>query len=96
MSEPLTQVAGEESRWTSTVAVHYDAKRPLSRYIRWYLLLSLAVSAVWAATNGILMPNQIQILEFGSFFAGGGCRGRSAGADRARPSRRLWRGHPDR
>ena len=38
MSEPLTQVAGEESRWTSTVAVHYDAKRPLSRYIRWYLL----------------------------------------------------------
>ena len=70
MSEPLTQVAGEESRWTSTVAVHYDAKRPLSRYIRWYLLLSLAVSAVWAATNGILMPNQIQILEFGSFFAG--------------------------
>lgn len=70
MSEPLTRVAGEESRWTSTVAVHYDAKKPLSRYIRWYLLLSLAVSAVWAATNGILMPNQIQLLEFGSFFSG--------------------------
>lgn len=70
MSEPITRVAGEESRWTSTVAVHYDAKRPLARYIRWYLLLSLAVSAVWAATNGILMPNQIQLLQFSSFFTG--------------------------
>lgn len=70
MSEPITQEAGEDARWTSTVAVHYDAKKPLSRYIRWYLLLSLAVSAVWAATNGILMPNQIQLLEFGSFFHG--------------------------
>ncbi|MFJ4175348.1 MFS transporter [Microbacterium sp. NPDC089696] len=70
MSEPLTKATGEESRWTSSVAVHYDAKRPLSRYIRWYLLLSLAVSAVWAATNSILMPNQIQLLELGSFFHG--------------------------
>lgn len=70
MSEQVTQTAGEESRWTSMVAVHYDAKKQLSRYIRWYLLLSLAVSAVWAATNGILMPNQIQMLEFGSFFSG--------------------------
>ncbi len=70
MSESITQPTGEESRWTSNIGVHYDSKKPLSRYIRWYLLLSLAVSAVWAATNGILMPNQIQLLEFGSFFSG--------------------------
>lgn len=71
MTNPaVTRPGDEESRWTTSISVHYDAKQQLSRYIRWYLLLSLAVSAVWAATNGILMPNQIQMLELGSYFRG--------------------------
>lgn len=70
MSEAVARPTSDDSRWTSTVSVHYDSKKPLARYIRWYLLLSLAISAVWAATNGILMPNQIQMLQFGAFFQG--------------------------
>lgn len=60
----------DPDRWTSSIGVHYETKRPLRRYVRWYLLLSLAFSAVWAAVNGILMPNQIQLLTFGDFFTG--------------------------
>lgn len=60
----------DRERWTSSIGVHYDSKQPMRRFIRWYLLLSLCFSAVWAAVNGILMPNQIQVLSFDLFFTG--------------------------
>jgi MFS family permease len=62
--------ADDGERWTSSIGVHYETKKPLRRFVTWYLLLSLCFSAVWAAVNGILMPNQIQILSFDSFFTG--------------------------
>lgn len=70
MTEPLVKEEGEDARWTSTIAVHYDSKKQLSRYIRWYLFLALAVAAIWSASQGILMPNQVQMLQFGQFFVG--------------------------
>ena len=60
----------EERRWTTSIAIHYEEKKPTSRYIRWYLLVALVISAIWASVNGILMPNQVQLLEFGRLFVG--------------------------
>lgn len=69
--EPSTTRSPEgPQRWTTSIAVHYEGKKPMSRYIRWYLFVSIATSMVWAAVNGILMPNQIQLIEFGQFFVG--------------------------
>jgi MFS family permease len=44
---------------------------PLSRrYLTWYTILTIAISAVWGAVLGILLPNHVQILEFGQWFTG--------------------------
>lgn len=40
------------------------------RYLTWYTVLSIASTAVWGAVLGILLPNQVQILQFSQFFTG--------------------------
>jgi len=40
------------------------------RYLTWYTILTIAISAVWGAVLGILLPNHVQILEFGQWFTG--------------------------
>lgn len=65
-----TATTDEESRWTTSISVHYDSKKPTQRFIRYYLALTLVFSAIWASVNGILMPNQIQLIEVGNFFLG--------------------------
>ncbi|SFR92784.1 Na+/melibiose symporter [Microbacterium sp. cf046] len=45
-------------------------KGPLSRrYLTWYTIVTLAITAVWGATS-ILLANQVQMLEFGQWFTG--------------------------
>lgn len=44
--------------------------RPLRVYILWFTLLSIAIASVWGAVTGILLPNQVQGLQFGNFFTG--------------------------
>lgn len=39
-------------------------------YLTWYTILTIAITAVWGGVLGILLPNQVQMLEFGSWFAG--------------------------
>ncbi|TXK13097.1 MFS transporter [Microbacterium hatanonis] len=70
MTDPIVKQESEDERWTSAIAVHYDSKKRLSRYIRGYLFLAIAIAAIWTSSQGILMPNQVQILQFGQFFFG--------------------------
>ncbi|WP_243077172.1 MFS transporter [Microbacterium sp. SS28] len=45
-------------------------KGPLSRrYLTWYTMVTLAITAVWGASS-ILLANHVQILEFGQWFTG--------------------------
>lgn len=52
---------------TSPILIRGRSSR---RYLLWYTLLSIAVTAVWGAVGGILLPNQVQMLEFGQWFTG--------------------------
>lgn len=52
---------------TSPILVRGKQSR---RYLTWYTVLSIAITAVWGAVLGILLPNQVQTLEFGNFFTG--------------------------
>jgi MFS family permease len=46
-------------------------KGPSSRrYLTWYTILTIAITAVWGAVLGILLPNQVQLIEFGNWFTG--------------------------
>ena len=46
-------------------------KGPASRrYLTWYTLLTLAVTAIWGAVAGILLPNHVQLIEFARWFTG--------------------------
>ena len=46
-------------------------KGPASRrYLTWYTLLTLAVTAIWGAVAGILLPNHVQMIEFARWFTG--------------------------
>lgn len=46
-------------------------KGPISRrYLTWYTVLTIAISAVWGAVLTILLPNQVQLLEVGNWFSG--------------------------
>jgi MFS family permease len=40
------------------------------RYLTWYTILTIAVTAVWGAVLGIILPNHVQLLEFGTWFSG--------------------------
>ncbi|GAA3909522.1 MFS transporter [Microbacterium invictum] len=55
---------------TTAIPVQYTHGKPLRRYILWYTIVSLAITAVWGGALAILIPNQVQGLMFGSFFTG--------------------------
>ncbi|ERK71826.1 MFS transporter [Leifsonia aquatica] len=52
---------------TSPILIRGRSSR---RYLTWYTILTIAISAVWGAVLGILLPNHVQILEFGQWFTG--------------------------
>jgi MFS family permease len=52
-------------------SVEYAPGRSLRRYILWYTLVSVAITAVWGGAGAILIPNQVQDLVFNTIFLGG-------------------------
>jgi MFS family permease len=52
---------------TSPIYVKGPSSR---RYLTWYTILTIAITAVWGAVLGILLPNHVQILELGNWFTG--------------------------
>lgn len=44
--------------------------RPFRRYLLWYTLAFAAITAVWGGMLGVLLPNQVQMIEFGHWFTG--------------------------
>lgn len=44
--------------------------RPFSRYMLLYSFAALGIFAIWGAIGGILLPNQVQGIEFARFFTG--------------------------
>ena len=40
------------------------------RYLTWYTLLTLAVTAIWGSVAGILLPNHVQLIEVARWFTG--------------------------
>lgn len=51
-------------------AIRYTHGRQMRRYVLWYTLVSVAITAVWGGALAILIPNQVQLLTFGGFFTG--------------------------
>lgn len=51
-------------------STYYLGGRPLRRYILWFTLTTAAFTATWGAVGGVLLPNHVQILEFGQWFTG--------------------------
>ncbi|GAA1998038.1 MFS transporter [Microbacterium pumilum] len=46
-------------------------KGPASRsYLTWFTILTIAITSVWGAVTGILLPNHVQLLEMGNWFTG--------------------------
>ncbi|MFK0402019.1 MFS transporter [Microbacterium sp. NPDC090225] len=65
--KPKNVVLDPAQPGTSPILVRGKLSR---RYLTWYTILTLAITAVWGAVLGILLPNQVQLLEFGNFFTG--------------------------
>lgn len=51
-------------------SAQYIRGRALRRYGLWYTLALVAFTAIWGATAGVLLPNQVQMLEMARFFSG--------------------------
>jgi MFS family permease len=44
--------------------------RPFTRYLTWYTVAFTSITVVWGSVIGILLPNQVQLLEFPVWFTG--------------------------
>jgi MFS family permease len=44
--------------------------RPFTRYLTWYTVAFTSITIVWGSVIGILLPNQVQLLEFPLWFTG--------------------------
>lgn len=52
------------------IAVRYTDKKLQRRHMWGILFVTVAFTAIWTAGPGIMLPNQVQLIEFGHFFAG--------------------------
>lgn len=43
---------------------------PFSKYLFMYSLAAVGIFAIWGATGGVLLPNQVQNIEFAKWFTG--------------------------
>lgn len=48
----------------------YRGGRTFRRYLLWYTLAFAAITAVWGGMLGVLLPNQVQMIEFANWFTG--------------------------
>ncbi|MFJ8951438.1 MFS transporter [Streptomyces sp. NPDC102381] len=46
----------------------YGSGKPFRRYVLWYALVFAAVTAVWGGVLGVVLPNQVQSIEFAKWF----------------------------
>ena len=54
-----------------SISVRYEPRtRPFRRYLTFYALAMLGFALMWGAINGILLPLQVQQLEFAHYFTG--------------------------
>jgi MFS family permease len=44
--------------------------KPFRRYLLWYALALAAITAVWGGVLGVILPNQVQSIEFAHWFTG--------------------------
>ena len=51
-------------------SMKYNGGQPLWKFILWYTLTSVAFYAIWQSITTILLPNQVQNIEFGKLFTG--------------------------
>jgi MFS family permease len=58
-----------EPREPGTSATYLQG-RPFTRYLTWYTVAFTSITIVWGSVIGILLPNQVQLLEFQIWFAG--------------------------
>ena len=56
-----------EKRGTS---MKYLGGKPFKRYLLWLTLANLFITIIWGSVGSILLPNQVQSLEFGRWFTG--------------------------
>lgn len=66
-SQPLDTAVDRDAE---AVSVRYTTKKMQRRHFTGLMLVTLAFTAIWTAAPGILLPNQIQLLEFSRFFTG--------------------------
>ncbi|GHO64116.1 hypothetical protein KSC_030080 [Ktedonobacter sp. SOSP1-52] len=66
-SQAPTEIAEPLPNDTGTM---YLSGRPFKRYAFWYLIASLGMTFGWSVVPSILVPNQIQAIEFARFFTG--------------------------
>lgn len=48
----------------------YTGGRQYGKYLSMYALASLGIFAIWGSMGGIILPNHVQLVEFGNFFTG--------------------------
>lgn len=66
---PATDVHVLEPQVPGT-SLHLASGKPLRRYLLWLGLATAAITTVWGGVTGIILPNHVQLLEFGRFFTG--------------------------
>lgn len=55
----------------STVAIRYQSKTPqFRRYLTTYVIASIGIALLWSSILAILLPLQVQQIEFSQYFAG--------------------------
>ncbi|WP_433832651.1 MFS transporter [Actinoplanes sp. CA-015351] len=55
---------------TPGTSMTYRGGKPFRRYLLWYTLAFAAITAVWGGMLGVLLPNQVQMIEFANWFTG--------------------------
>ncbi|MEN2742849.1 MFS transporter [Microbacterium sp. X-17] len=65
-----TDLATIEEPTTVGTSMKYLRGAPLRRYTLWFALSTAAFTAIWAGVSTILLPNQVQIIEFANWFVG--------------------------
>jgi MFS family permease len=51
-------------------SLHLSGGAPLRRYLLWLGLATAAITTIWGGVTSIILPNHVQLLEFGRFFTG--------------------------
>ena len=73
-SEPKPERRTSSSSRPSRAPPRSTSRAKSRAYLTWFTILTIAITSVWGAVLGILLPNQVQLLEMGNWFTGRGRR----------------------